>query len=68
MKFGVPSGAIDQLLAAIRSAQHDPARPRGPAARHGEHAWDHSGLVRALEVMAGGHDVRESSETGELLD
>jgi hypothetical protein len=31
-------------------------------------AEDHSGLVSALEIMAGGHVVWRSSETGELLD
>ena len=31
-------------------------------------AEDHSGLVSALEIMTGGHEVSGSSETGELLD
>ena len=30
-------------------------------------AGDRSGLVRALEIMAGGHEVRRSGDTGDLL-
>ena len=31
-------------------------------------AEDHSGLVSALEIVAGGHEVRKSGDSGELLD
>jgi len=38
------------------------------AAANGGKAWDHSGLVRVLEMMAGGHEVAQRGQKGELLD
>ncbi len=37
------------------------------AAASGGRTWDHSGLVRALGIMARGHEARRSGDTGELL-
>jgi 2-hydroxy-3-oxopropionate reductase len=38
------------------------------AAANGGKDWDHSGLVRALELMAGGHEVGERARKAEMLD
>jgi 2-hydroxy-3-oxopropionate reductase len=38
------------------------------AVTNGGRDWDHSGLVRALELMAGGHEVGERMRKGEMLD
>jgi 2-hydroxy-3-oxopropionate reductase len=38
------------------------------AVANGGKAWDHSGLVRVLEMMAGGHAVTQRGQKGELLD
>jgi 2-hydroxy-3-oxopropionate reductase len=34
----------------------------------GGKAWDHSGLLKALETMAGGHEVGPRERIGEMLD
>jgi 2-hydroxy-3-oxopropionate reductase len=34
----------------------------------GGRSWDHSGLVRALEVMAGGHEVSRPEQKADMLD
>jgi 2-hydroxy-3-oxopropionate reductase len=34
----------------------------------GGRSWDHSALVRALEVMAGGHEVSRPDKKAEMLD
>ena len=65
--FGVPSAAINPLYAAIRprnTIQHVLTRHVQGAAHMAE---DHSGLVSALEIVAGGHEVRRSGDTGDLL-
>ncbi len=64
---GVPSAAINPLYAAIRprnTIQHVLTRHVQGAAHMAE---DHSGLVSALEIVAGGHEVRRSGDTGDLL-
>ncbi len=38
------------------------------AEAHGGKAWDHSGVVRVLEIMAGGHEISRKGQKGELLD
>ncbi len=34
----------------------------------GGRSWDHSGLVKALEIMAGGHEVSRREQKAEMLD
>ena len=65
-RFGVPSAA-NPLYAAIRprnTIQHVPTHHVQGAAHMAE---DHSGLVSALEIVAGRHEVRRSGDTGDLL-
>ncbi|MBV9783774.1 MAG: NAD-binding protein, partial [Acidisphaera sp.] len=38
------------------------------AEANGGKAWDHSGLVKVLELMAGGHEVAQHGNAGQLLD
>ena len=66
-----PRDTIQQALAARSDPLPNTASTQqlfNVAAAGGGRAWDHSGLVRALEIMAGGHEVRKRGDAGELLD